>query len=233
MSNTSIWNRLFTAIRGGASEVGESIVDNQALRILDQEIRDADNALATAKGELAKIMGKDKLAAARLVEYNAKIAELEGNAIRALDKGLNDLAQEVAEAIAVVSNERDAEAAQAASFAEYVVRMRNDVSKAQARIKSLRQQVDMAKARDSVQKAQISASVAGGGANGKLETAVSTLSRLQKRQEEKAAELDAQDELAEASSGNELQKKLQAAGIVPDSGSAASILENLRNRPKN
>lgn len=42
----SIWSKLFTALRGGANEVGESIVDQQALRILDQEIRDADSALA-------------------------------------------------------------------------------------------------------------------------------------------------------------------------------------------
>ena len=48
----SIWSKLFTALRGGASEVGESIVDQQALRILDQEIRDADSALANAKREL-------------------------------------------------------------------------------------------------------------------------------------------------------------------------------------
>ena len=34
----SIWSKLFTALRGGANEVGESIVDQQALRILDQEI---------------------------------------------------------------------------------------------------------------------------------------------------------------------------------------------------
>ncbi|EFQ61144.1 phage shock protein A, PspA [Pseudomonas fluorescens WH6] len=62
----SIWSKLFTALRGGASEVGESIVDQQALRILDQEIRDADTALANAKRELVSIMAKHKLAADRV-----------------------------------------------------------------------------------------------------------------------------------------------------------------------
>ncbi|PFN81064.1 phage shock protein A, partial [Bacillus sp. AFS076308] len=28
----SIWSKLFTALRGGATEVGEAIVDQQALR---------------------------------------------------------------------------------------------------------------------------------------------------------------------------------------------------------
>ena len=45
----SIWSKLFTALRGGANEVGEAIVDQQALRILDQEIRDADSALSNAR----------------------------------------------------------------------------------------------------------------------------------------------------------------------------------------
>lgn len=228
----SIWSRLFTAIRGGANEVGEAIADSQALRILDQEIRDADSALATARSELAKIMAKEKISRDRLAEHNAKIAQLEVNAIAALDKGLEDLAHEVAAAIATLTHERDQEAAQGKSFAEYSERMRKDVARAEARIKSLRQQVDMAKARESVQKAQVSAAIAGGGANAKLETAVSTLARLQKRQEEKAAELEAQEQLADAANGNDLQRKLQEAGIVPTAGSANSILESLRNRPK-
>ncbi|RMS55096.1 hypothetical protein ALP66_05573, partial [Pseudomonas amygdali pv. photiniae] len=46
---TSIWKKLVTAVRGGASEVGESIADANAIRILDQEIRDADNALVKAR----------------------------------------------------------------------------------------------------------------------------------------------------------------------------------------
>ncbi|MEO6678657.1 MAG: PspA/IM30 family protein, partial [Pseudomonas sp.] len=65
----SIWSKLFTALRGGASEVGESIVDQQALRILDQEIRDADTALANAKRELVSIMAKHKLSADRVAEH--------------------------------------------------------------------------------------------------------------------------------------------------------------------
>jgi phage shock protein A len=232
MSEQSIWSRLFTAIRGGVTEVGESIADGQSVRILDQEIRDADSALSTAKQDLAKIMGKEKLASARLVELKAKVVELEGHAIAALDKGLEDLAIEVAEAIATVTSQRDAEEAQVKEFSAYTVRMRNDISKAESRITSLRSQVDRVKARESVQRAQISVSKAGGNANGKLSTAASTLANLQKRQDETAAVLEAQEELAETSSGADLDRKLKEANILPNAGSANSILENLRNRSK-
>ncbi|MFB8830414.1 PspA/IM30 family protein [Azotobacter sp. CWF10] len=230
MSGTSIWSKLFTAIRGGASEVGEAIVDQQALRILDQEIRDADAALASARQELAAIMAKHSLATRRVAEHDAKIHDLEAKALAALKANREDLATEVAQLIANLTNERDAEHKQAGEFGAYVEKMRKDVAKAEARIRSLRQQVDMARARESVQKAQVSASIASGGANGKLETAVGTLNRLKARQDQRAAELDAQEQLAEASTGSDLERRLKEAGIVPDAGSANAVLERLRKQ---
>ncbi|TVT82628.1 PspA/IM30 family protein [Pseudomonas sp. H3(2019)] len=230
MQNQSIWSKLFTALRGGASEVGEAIADQQALRILDQEIRDADSALANAKRELVTIMAKHKLSAERVAQYNAKIKDLESKAMAAIQANREDLALEVAEAISTLTNELDAEQKQTTEFGAYADKMRKDITKAEARIKSLRQQVDMAKARESVQKAQVSASIASGGANGKLETAVSTLNRLQARQEQRAAELEASDELADASTGNDLERKLREAGITPDQGSANAILDRLKKQ---
>lgn len=230
MSGTSIWSKLFTAIRGGASEVGEAIVDQQALRILDQEIRDADAALAGARQELAAIMAKHSLASRRVAEHDAKIHDLEAKALAALKASREDLATEAAQLIANLTNERDAEHRQASEFGAYVEKMRKDVAKAEARIRSLRQQVDMARARESVQKAQVSASIASGGANGKLETAVGTLNRLKARQDQRAAELEAQEQLAEVSTGSDLERRLKEAGIVPDAGSANAVLERLRKQ---
>jgi phage shock protein A len=226
----SIWSKLFTALRGGANEVGEAIVDQQALRILDQEIRDADTALSNARRELVTIMAKHKLAADRVSEYDAKIKDLEAKAVSALNAGREDLALEVAEAISTLTNDLDTEKKQSDEFGTYADNMRKDINKAEARIKSLRQQVDMAKARESVQKAQVSASIASGGANGKLETAVGTLNRLQAKQQQRAAELSAADELADASSGNDLDRKLREAGITPNAGSANAILERLKQK---
>ena len=226
----SIWNKLFTALRGGVNEAGEAIVDQQALRILDQEIRDADGAVAEAKRELVSIMAKHKLSSERVAEYSAKVADLESKALAALQANREDLALEVAEAISNLSTTLDIEQKQATEFGTYVEKMRKDIFKAEARIKSLRQQVDMAKARESVQKAQVSASIASGGANGKLETAVGTLSRLQAKQEQRAAELEAQATLADAASGDDLERRLQEANIIPNPSSANAILERLKKQ---
>ena len=167
---------------------------------------------------------------ARVGEYDAKIKDLESKAMAAIQANREDLALEVAEAISTLTNERDVEQKQTTEFGGYAESMRKDITKAESRIKSLRQQVDMAKARESVQKAQVSASIASGGANGKLETAVGTLNRLQAKQQQRAAELQAQDQLAEASTGNDLERKLREAGITPDTGSANAILERLKQK---
>ena len=52
----AILAKMFTALRGGATEAGEAVVDHQALRILDQEMRDAEKELAEAKSQLAEVM---------------------------------------------------------------------------------------------------------------------------------------------------------------------------------
>ena len=37
----NIMEKMMTALRGGVNEAGEAVVESQALRILDQEVRDA------------------------------------------------------------------------------------------------------------------------------------------------------------------------------------------------
>ena len=75
----SIWAKVATAVRGGVNEAGEAIVDSQALRILDQEIRDADNGLSKSKDALAGIIAKRKLADKKVESIKSSLAEFEGN----------------------------------------------------------------------------------------------------------------------------------------------------------
>ncbi|MGL4978180.1 MAG: PspA/IM30 family protein, partial [Plesiomonas sp.] len=58
----SIWKKLFTAVKGGVNETAESIADSQALRILDQEIREAKDELRQSDNALITIVAKRKLA---------------------------------------------------------------------------------------------------------------------------------------------------------------------------
>jgi phage shock protein A len=224
----SLWKKMVTALRGGASEVGESIVDAQALRILDQEIRDADASMLAARNQLIQIKAKHKLSVQRVEEHDKNIANWEQKALAAMNKGEEGLALECAEKVSELTTLRDQEKAAAEQFGAQVTKLTTQVTKAEGQIKALRQQADMAKARDSVQKAQINAAAATGGANGRLETAVGSLARIKQRQDEQDAKLEAAEELADVSTGSDLERRLQDAGIGAKSGGAADVLARLK-----
>lgn len=101
----NIWSKLLTALRGGANEVGETIVDSQALRILDQEIREAGSELQTSKEALAGLMAKHMLANVNVTDTQSTIHEHEQHVIKALAAGDESLATEVAHRIAALETE--------------------------------------------------------------------------------------------------------------------------------
>jgi len=229
----NVWSKLLTALRGGANEVGEAVVDGQALRILDQEIRDADLELRKSKEALAEIMAKQKLAAERAEKSTAKVAEYEQYALKALEAGNEGLAREVAGKIANLEAELTSDREQADGYAASVAQLRKAVGQAEANIKRMKQQVDTVKATESVQKAQMAVAQRYGGSQAKLQTAVESLERIKQKQAERAAKMQATAELAEAASlDDSLEAKLRAAGIVPDSGSADSVLARLKDKAK-
>ena len=226
--STSIWKKLVTAVRGGASEVGEAVIDANALRILDQEIRDADNALVKAREGLVGIKAKHKLSAQRLEEHNSNITNWENRALQALNKGEEALAGECAAKIADIEALRAQGQALADQFGKQATVLQEQVLKAEARIRGLKQQVEMAKARETVQRARVATANATGGANGSVETAVGTLARLKQRQDEQDAKLEAAEELASQANGGDLERRLQEAGIGARSSGADDVLARLK-----
>ncbi|MBF0642494.1 PspA/IM30 family protein [Pseudomonas protegens] len=229
----NVWSKLLTALRGGANEAGEALVDSQALRILDQEIRDADQELRKSKEALAEIMARQKLAAERANGSAAKIAEYESYALKALEAGNEHLAQEVAQKIANLENDLAVEREQADGFAASVAQLRKAVTQAEGNIKHLKQQVDTVKATESVQKAQQAVAQRYGGSQSKLHTAVESLERIKQKQAERAAKMEAAAELASTSNPDDaLDAKLREAGIVAGNTSADSVLARLKDRSK-
>ena len=95
----SILKKLFTAVRGGAREAGQAIVDANGIRIFEQEIADAQNALQRAKKSLTEVMAKEMQTKRKISALDASIAEHEAYAGQALEKGNEALALEIAEKI--------------------------------------------------------------------------------------------------------------------------------------
>lgn len=224
----SIWKKIITAVRGGASEVGEAIVDANAIRILEQEMRDADKAVLQARNGLVDIKAKQKLSQQRLESLGNDIANWESKATAALNKGEEGLALECANKIAELEAQRDQEKNQAEQFGKQADMLHAQVNKAEGQLKSLKQQIEMAKAREVVQRARVATAEATGGANGKVESALDSLNRLRQRQDEQDARLAAADEMHTAANGGDLERRLQEAGIGAQSGSAADVLARLK-----
>ena len=228
----SVWSKMVTALRGNAHELGDALVDGNAMMILDQEIRDADEELKKSKQALAEIMAKKKLAAEKTANVGKKLEEYEGYVVQALDKGDEKLAEEVAGKVAMIEEELDGEKSVEAGFAESVGTLRKSVAQAEGQLKRLKQQADTVKATESVQKAQSAVAARYSGTDSKMRTATDSLERIKQKQAERAARMSAASELAAEETTDELADKLRAAGITNSAHSAQAVLERIKAKKK-
>jgi phage shock protein A len=226
----SVWKKLMTAVRGGVNEAAEAVVDSQALRILDQEIRDAKAELRQSDSALTQIMAKRKLAQQKVDSLRQSIAEYEAHAVAANDKGDRQLALDCAQKVVDLRTQMDAEQQFVDQFTRSEQDLQRNISQAKSNLRRMEQQVDIVKATESVQKAQTAVSSRHLGANGKMKTAAESLSRIQDRQKERQAQFEAAAELAEAESGDGLEQRLRAAGISASAASADDELARILGR---
>jgi phage shock protein A len=223
----SVWKKLITAVKGGANEAAEAIADSQALRILDQEIREAKEELRRSDQSLTQIMAKRKLAEQKSNSLKDSMSEYEGHAIKASEQGNQQLALDCAQKVADIRAQMDTEQQYVEQFQKSEQMLRQNISQAKNNLRRMEQQVDMVKATESVQKAQTAVSSRHVGANSKMKTAAESLNRIQDRQKERQAQLEAASELAADESGDELEKRLKAAGISGGSSSANDELARI------
>lgn len=225
-----IWSKLLTSVRAGANELGEAWVDSQALRILDQEIRDCDIELRQSRESLAHLLARHTLAQRAWNEGADKIAEYEGYAIKALESGEDALAREVADKIAALEAARGDDEAHLRQLAASVAELRKAVAMAEGNIRRLKQQLDTVKATESMQRAQAAVAQRYAGPQNRLQTAVDSLARIKQKQAERGARMEAAAELARHDGGDALEKKLRDAGIMPDEAGAEAVLARLRQK---
>lgn len=226
----NIWSKMITALRGGVNEAGEAIVDSQALRILDQEIRDANEELKRSKDGLAEIMARKKLAEEKCNQLRKQIAEHEGYAVKALEKSDEALALEVAGRIAELEASLSSEQEAEQEYSNSVDKLRLAIAQAEQNLKRMKQQVDTVKATENVQKAQAAVAERHAGSNSKMRTAMESLERIKERQALKDAQIKAAAEMATESTDDSLKAKLEAAGIAGKQQQASDVLARIKGR---
>lgn len=223
----SVWKRLVTAVKGGVNEAAEAVADSQALRILDQEIREAKEELKRSDHALTQIMAKRKLAEQKVASLQSSISEYESHALAANSKGDQQLALDCAQKVVELREQMQAEQQYVDQFSQSEATLKQNISQAKNNLRRMEQQVDMVKATESVQKAQTAVSSRHLGANSKMKTAAESLSRIQSRQQERQAQLEAASELAVDESGDALEQRLRQAGITSAQSSANDELARI------
>jgi len=226
----SIFKKLMTAIRGGATEVGEAIVDTQAIRILEQELRDSKSALNDAKTNLTAIMAEKMGIDRNVKSFTAKIKEHEGYALQALEKGDDGLAIEVADKIAEFEYELNIQQGILEGYVSKITSLKKMISKTERNIQAMDREISVVKTTEKVQKANAMAAAKFSGSNSSLRSATDSLERIKARQQKREDQSAAAMELDAEENGDDLQSRLKSAGIVDSTSSGSSVLERLKNK---
>ncbi len=226
----SILKKIVTAIRGGAREVGEAIVDTNAIRILEQEIKDQEHAIAKAKDSLTDVMADQSKTARQINAINDRIAEHEGYATQALEKGDEALALEVAEKIAEYENEKAELEPVLANYKASVSSLKDQIRKAEKSIQEHKRELSVVKTTESVQKARVSVNENLSSNLSKTTAARDSLNRIKERQQRTEDKIKASEELNAEGSDQALKDKLAQAGIGETKTKANDILARLKDK---
>ena len=201
--------------RGAVAEAEEAVFDANAVRVLEQQLRDAAGSLEHARRELACAMAHEASEERATAALSARIAELETSAREAIAAGRDDLAGEAATVIAATEDERAEREAAVQRFAADVGRLKDLTERGQRRLAELRRGLEVARAQEALRRAGANGRRALASGTGALREAESTLARIREqttRDEDVAAALD---ELERACSGRVLDERLAAAGFGP------------------
>lgn len=227
----SLLQKILTLFRGTAHEAGQAVVDANAMKILDQEIRDAGNELIRSKEELTKVMAQRQLLATRSQDRVTKKGEYESYIAGALRKGDEALAREVAERLSAVETDLKSDEQTLAQYDGSIRSLKTAITETERKLTRVKQQIDTVKATEAVQRAQGAVAARHSGANGKVSTALDSLERIQARQAERGARMTAAQQLENESGDGDLNVRLANAGLLGSSSSVDNILDRFREKP--
>jgi phage shock protein A len=222
---------LLTMVRGRTALIAEELGDQNALLILDQQMRDATGALDRAKKALAVAIAQENQEQQRLDATSGRIADLETRAVAAIEAGREELATEAAEAIATLEAERDASLAARTLFAAEITKLKGHVLQQQMRFSQLERGRRIARTAEAVRVARRGRIEGASIFAGMLAEAEATLARLREHQVEADAAETAFDALDAATGPVAVAEKLSAEGFGPRlKPNAADVLARLRER---
>ena len=220
---------MLTALKGGANEVGEAIVDANAIRILEQEIREAEAAIGSAKQSLTRMKSSEIKHKREIASLDADVADYERKAVSALNAGEEALAGEVAERIAELESERTEKAGEQSALDVEVHKIHAMIKARERTIQKNKRELDKVRTVQELQRATESVSK-NFAATGSSEHRVSkALERVKAKQQGWQDRMAAGEWLEGQEAGSDIDAKLRAKGIGTPAGSGANdVLARLK-----
>ncbi|MDE0419918.1 MAG: PspA/IM30 family protein [Gammaproteobacteria bacterium] len=225
----SVLRDLFTALRGGASEVGEAVIDANAVRILEQEIRDAEAAIGKAKQSLTRMKGTEIRLKREIGVIDSDIADYEQKAMAALNGGEEALATEVAERIAELETDRNDKGSEQATLDAEINKIHAMIKARERTIQKNKRELDKVRTVRELQRATESVSTNFAATGSSEHRVAKALERVKAKQQNWQDRMQAGEWMAEKETGDDLDARLQAKGIGDGGSPAASdVLARLK-----
>ena len=224
----SILRDMFTALRGAGNEVGESIVDANAVRILEQEIRDAEVAISKARQSLTRLKGTEIKLKREINTLETDIADYEAKAMEALNAGNEAMATKVAERIAELEGERDEQAEEHRKLASEVTSINTMIKNRNKIIQKNKRELEKVKTVKELQKTTTSITsniAATGSSQHRVQRA---LERVKSKQQTWQDNMEAGEWMENENGTDDLDRELKAAGIGDTASKGSSVLERLK-----
>ncbi|MES3021921.1 MAG: PspA/IM30 family protein [Pseudomonadota bacterium] len=226
----AVFSKILTMLRGDVRSIGQSIVDNNASTIYEQEIVEAKAHVAAARQDLTGVMAKEMQATREIERLAKEMSRYELLAIEAMQKKQDALAEDVAQKVADIEQAVVEQTAARDEFAGHIVRLKGLIRTAETTLRDHERELAMAKTTESVYKATATISNSMGSSGSKLMSAKESLERIKQRHQDMADRMEAADVL-EGEMGNQaLERKLAAAGIGETASRKAQVMARLQAR---
>jgi len=226
----NVFDKLLTAIKGGARELGEAVVDSQSVRIFEQEIEDAKASLVEAKDGLTEIIARKMANERQLQSVLAQISEHEGYALQAIEKSQDSLALEISQTIANLEQKAEMLKIDIESYHHNVETLKAQIKLAEKVIAQHERDLSVVRTQESVFEATSSVTQTVSANDSAIGAASESLDRIKAKQQFEQDKLAASVALKKEMDGEELAEKLKDAGIKTDGHTAEAVLARLKAR---
>ncbi|MFD0916430.1 PspA/IM30 family protein [Pseudahrensia aquimaris] len=221
-----MFKTVLTLFRGRSADAAEAFTDANALPLLRQQIRDAGAAVKKSRQAVAIAMAGQEQEVARHAKIKKQIADLETRAMAAIEANKAELAQEAAEAIAGLEDEKASSEKAQARFNAEISRLKKEIRTAQLKMRDLERGQRLAVATQHTQKLADESPL---DTNSTLREAEETLARLEQRQQATDLTRKAEAELETSTAPADVAERMAEAGLgAPLRSSADDVLARLK-----